>query len=51
MAKGLSRREEQRGWRKLYLWGIPLALMLGIVLVFGVFLADLSFPSRQNGDG
>jgi predicted lipoprotein with Yx(FWY)xxD motif len=49
MAKGLSRREEQRGWRKLYLWAIPLALVLGIVLVFGVFLEDYLSPPDRTG--
>jgi predicted lipoprotein with Yx(FWY)xxD motif len=49
MAKDLSRREEQRGSRKLYLWVIPLALALGIVLVFGVFLTDYLFPPDRTG--
>lgn len=51
MAKELSRREEQRGWRKAYLWGIPLALVLGLVVVLGPPVADyFSAPDRTGMD-
>ena len=49
MAKELSRREERRGWRKLYLWGIPLALVVGMVVVFGPPLVDYLFPPDRAG--
>ena len=51
MTKELSRHEEQRGTRKAYLWGIPLALALGIGVVFGPPLVDyFSAPDRTGMD-
>jgi predicted lipoprotein with Yx(FWY)xxD motif len=49
MAKDLSRKEEQRGWRKIYLWTIPLALLLGTALLFGPSLMNWLTSQEQRG--
>lgn len=49
MAKNLSRREEQRGWRKLYLWTIPLALVLGTALLFAPSMMNWMTSQEQRG--
>jgi predicted lipoprotein with Yx(FWY)xxD motif len=38
MVEELSRREEQQGWRKAYRWIIPLAFVLGVLVLFGTQL-------------
>jgi hypothetical protein len=49
MVNDLSREEEQRGWRKLYLWIIPLALILGIVLLFVPTLMNWVSDQEERG--
>lgn len=29
----LSREEERRGWRALFLWAIPIGLVMGLILM------------------
>ena len=48
MTQDLSRREEQTGTRKAYQWTIPLALVLGILLIVGVFY--FSTPRKAGMD-
>jgi predicted lipoprotein with Yx(FWY)xxD motif len=45
MVEHLSRREEQRGFRKAYLWFIPLGFLVGFVIIFGLPLR----PTRDVG--
>ena len=46
-----SRHEEPRSWRRAYLWGIPLALALGLAVLLGPPLVDyFSAPDRTGMD-
>jgi hypothetical protein len=47
--KDMSRQEERRGTRKLFLWGIVAALVLTLVVVFGPPLTRQLFPSGVGG--
>lgn len=49
MTNNLSREEEQRGWRGLYLWIIPLALIGGTILVFAPSLMNWLTDEEQRG--
>lgn len=49
MVKELSRREEQRGWRKAYLWAIPIAVAVGLVAVVGLPLANYFWTPQPAG--
>ena len=49
MAQDLSRKEEQQGWRRLYLWAIPLALILGAALLFTPSLMNWLTSEEQRG--
>jgi predicted lipoprotein with Yx(FWY)xxD motif len=49
MAQDLSPEEEQRGWRRLYMWAIPLALIFGIALMFGPSLMNRLTNQGERG--
>lgn len=48
MVQDLSREEEQRGWRRAYIWGISAAGVVAIVIVSGLFLTDYYMPDRAG---
>jgi predicted lipoprotein with Yx(FWY)xxD motif len=51
MANDLSREEEQRGWRRAYLWVLPLALVLGIAVAVWLPLSQrVSSPPKTGMD-
>jgi predicted lipoprotein with Yx(FWY)xxD motif len=45
----ISPEEEQRGWRKLYLWILPLALVFGTALLFIPSLMNWMSGEEQRG--
>jgi len=47
----ISRSEEQRGWRRLWLWGIPLALVLGTLLVAALWFNQSSRSGMEDTVG
>ena len=49
MAKNLSREEEQRGWRRIFLWAIPLALVFGVGLVLVPLVANQYPDPSESG--
>lgn len=49
MAENLSREEEQRGWRRIFLWAIPLALVFGVGLVLIPLVANQSPDPSESG--
>lgn len=48
MVQDLSRTEEQRGWRKAYIWGISGAGIVALVIVSGLFFMDYYTPDRAG---
>jgi predicted lipoprotein with Yx(FWY)xxD motif len=49
MKSDLSQKEEKRGWRRLFMWAIPLALVLGIVLLFAPSLMNQVTNQEERG--
>ena len=49
MPKELSREEEQRGWRRSYLWVLPIALVLGTALLFAPSLMTQVTNQKERG--
>ena len=44
MTHDVTRREEQRGWRIAYLWAIPGALVVGLVIVVALYWTNVGAP-------
>jgi predicted lipoprotein with Yx(FWY)xxD motif len=46
----LTREEERKGWRRLFLWAIPIALGAGVLLMLGPTLVNEYAPERTGED-
>jgi len=44
MATNLTTREERRGWRMGFLWAVPIALVVGCIVVVAVYWSNMGAP-------
>lgn len=49
MVQNISRHEEQRGWSKLFNWGIAAAVVIAIIAIAGPLLTNYYFTSDKAG--
>lgn len=49
MVQDLSRKEEQRGFRQAFMWGLGIAAVVAVVAIAGPLLTDYFFVSDKAG--